>query len=76
MDSPQETVSARGEQAANEMHGVVPRPDQVAPCLYAAERKRLRRADLDGNGYFIYPDLVVFARDPNHADVQDKVLGQ
>lgn len=33
-------------------------------------------ADLDGAGFLVYPDLVVFARDPNHGDVRDKILRQ
>lgn len=36
----------------------------------------LRWADLDGRGHLVYPDLVVFARDPNHHDVRDKILRQ
>lgn len=33
-------------------------------------------ADLDRKGFLVYPDLVVFARDPNHHDVREKILRQ
>ncbi|CAM9630579.1 unnamed protein product, partial [Ectocarpus sp. 4 AP-2014] len=40
------------------------------------ERGLFRTMDLDTQGFLVYPDLVVFARDPNHHDVRDKVLGR
>lgn len=36
----------------------------------------IEATDLDGSGFLVYPDLVVFARDPNHHDVRDKILRQ
>ena len=36
----------------------------------------VRLTDLDSRGHLVYPDLVVFARDPNHNDVRDKILRQ
>eukprot|EP00752_Nemacystus_decipiens_P007715 g6898.t1 len=40
------------------------------------ERALFKAMDLDGRGHLVYPDLVVFARDPNHHEVRDKILRQ